>query len=158
MSTFPRFAGTDSTTSTMQSFFHLVLNSPLAYKKIQAEIDGASAAGSLSEMITFQEGQKLVYLQAALKEAMRLKPGLGLNMERHVPPGGAQIDGVEYPGGMRIAVNAWAVHRDENTFGKDAEAFRPERWLEVDEAKAKAMERHMFQVSTRIRTRMPRPH
>ena len=79
---------------------------------------------------------------------MRIRPGVGLNITRHVPPAGAEIDGVKYPGGTRVALNGWVLHRDRGVFGEDAEQFRPERWTEADEKAAKAMERSMYQVNS----------
>jgi cytochrome P450 len=127
----------------MQSFFHFVLSSPPTYTKLLAEIDAAHRAGALSPMISYAEAQNLPYFQACLKEAMRLRPAVGLNISRLVPAGGATIDGSFYPGGTEVAVNAWVVHRDRGVFGQDADAYRPERWLEGN---AKVMERSMYQV------------
>jgi cytochrome P450 len=67
---------------------------------------------------------------------------VGLNITRLVPPQGAEIGGRRLPGGTRVAVNAWVLHRDEEIFGAHPKAYRPERWLEGD---AKGMERYMFQ-------------
>jgi len=77
-----------------------------------------------------------------LKEAMRLRPAVGLSIQRYVPKGGAVIDGQHYPGGVAVSVNAWPVHRDQALFGKDAESFNPERW---ESANAKEMEKHLYQ-------------
>ncbi|EKG10859.1 Cytochrome P450 [Macrophomina phaseolina MS6] len=114
------------------------------YLKIVEEIDEATRAGKLSPIVQFNEAQQLPYFQAALKEAMRVRPAVGLAMARSVPACGAEIDGGRYPGGIELNINAWAVHRDRETFGDDAEAFRPERWLE-DEERARLMDRHMIQ-------------
>jgi len=75
-----------------------------------------------------------------------VRPAVGLNITRLVPPEGAELDGHHFPGGVSIAANGWVLHRDKETFGDDADDFRPERWLE-DEENAKKMERYMFQVS-----------
>lgn len=127
----------------MQSFCHHVLREPAIYAKLKEEIDQAHAAGNLSELPQWSECQALPYFQACLKEAMRLRPAVGVNISRYVPPAGAEIDGKWYHGGTRVAVNAWVLHRNEEIFGKDAKKYRPERWLEGD---AKVMERYMFQV------------
>jgi cytochrome P450 len=131
----------------MQSFIYHILKSPSTYFKICEEIDAADSTGKLSPMITYTEAQQLPYFQIALKEAMRVRPAVGLNITRHVPPSGAEIDGQWYPGDTRVALNAWVLHKDRVVFGEDADVYRPERWLEGGEAKAKAMDRHMYQVS-----------
>lgn len=127
----------------MQSFFYLVLNSPEVYSQLQEEVDKAQKAGQLSPIVTYAEAQKLEYFQACLKEAMRVRPAVGLGIYRVIPPGGAEIDGQFYPGGVEVAVNGWVLHRDQGIFGHDADDFRPERWFERD---AKLMSSHMYQV------------
>ncbi|GAB1732168.1 hypothetical protein NU195Hw_g4308t1 [Hortaea werneckii] len=138
------FAGSDSTASTMQSFCHFVLSHEQVHARLKEEIEEAQQGGRLSAMPQWNEAQALPYFQACLKEAMRLRPAVGLNITRLTPPGGAEIDGQQIPGGVRIALNAWVLHRNEEVFGPDAKVYRPERWLE-DAEKAKAMERCMFQ-------------
>ncbi|KAI8623937.1 cytochrome P450 [Xylariaceae sp. FL1651] len=141
------FAGSDSTASTMQSFFWLTLSAPRVYASLKTEIDAAVAAGTIppSGNIEWTQAQALPYFQACLKEAMRLRPAVGLNITRYAPaPDGVEIEGRHYPAGTRIAVNGWVLHRDKSIFGSDAEFFRPERWLE-DEENARVMERYMFQ-------------
>ena len=140
------FAGSDSTASTMQSFFYHILSNPTIYAKLTTEIDEAHHSGRLSRVVSWSEAQQLSFFQAALKEAMRMRPAVGLNITRLVPPGGADIDGRHFPGSTRVAVNGWVLHRDRRIFGEDVEVFRPERWLENEE-KAKVMDRHMYQVS-----------
>ncbi|KAF2234093.1 cytochrome P450 [Viridothelium virens] len=136
------FAGSDSTASTMQSFFHLLLSHPSVYTRVVAEINEAQNAGKLSPMVQYQEAQDLPYFQACLKEAMRIRPAVGLNIERVTPPQGTEIGGANYPGGTTCAVNGWVLHRDKARFGQDADVYRPERWLEDN---AKDMERYLFQ-------------
>lgn len=78
---------------------------------------------------------------------MRVRPAVGLNITRLVPPEGAELDGHFFPGGTSIAANGWVLHRDKATFGMDADEWRPERWLEKGEEEGRRMERYMFQVS-----------
>lgn len=47
--------------------------------------------------------------------------------------------GKTLPAGTIVGMNAWVVHRDPDVFGPDADAWRPERWLEGDEARIKKM-------------------
>ncbi|KAK5392717.1 hypothetical protein LTR79_009620 [Exophiala xenobiotica] len=135
-------AGSDSTASTMQSFWYFVLNDKGAYNKLKDEAREAYKDGSLSESVTWAEAQELTYFQMCLKEAMRLRPAVGLSIQRYVPQGGAMIDGKHYPEGVAVSVNAWPVHRDKALFGQDAESFRPERW---ESRNLKEMEKHLYQ-------------
>ena len=136
-------AGSDSTASTMQSFFHFVLSNEEVYGKLKSEVREAQDARKLSKLPSWAEAQELTYFQACLKESMRLRPAVGLSIQRYVPPGGAVIDGKHYPEGVIASVNAWAVHRDKSTFGDDADRYRPERWLQGN---AKELEKHLYQV------------
>ncbi|CAJ2506520.1 Uu.00g006500.m01.CDS01 [Anthostomella pinea] len=140
------FAGSDSTASTMQSLFWLILSTPRVYATITAETDAAVQNGTISSTgnIDWAEAQSLSYFQACLKEAMRLRPAVGLNMTRHAPSEGVDLEGHHFPGGTRLAMNGWVLHRDREIFGEDADLYRPERWLD-DEENAKVMERYMFQ-------------
>lgn len=142
------FAGSDSTASTMQSFFFHVLSDARVYARLQEELSKAVAEGTIpsSGNISWNEAQNLHYFQACLKEAMRIRPAVGLNITRTVPPEGTELDGHFFPGGVAIAVNGWVLHRDQGTFGADADTYRPERWL-ADVEEARRLERYMFQVS-----------
>lgn len=133
----------------MQSFFYHILSSPPVYAKILAEIESAVHDGVVPRdgNVAWAEAQNLPYVQACLKEAMRVRPAVGLNITRVVPPEGAELDGHRFPGGVTVAANGWVLHRDKEVFGEDAEEFRPERWVESEEA-GRRMERCMFQVSS----------
>jgi hypothetical protein len=107
------------------------------------EIDMAQESGRLSEKVQYREAERLPYLRACCKEAMRLHPSVGMTLPRYVPPGGCVIAGERFPGGTRVGVNAAVVQRDQQIFGDDADSFVPERWLGADVAR---MERCMFEV------------
>ena len=53
--------------------------------------------GQLSSPVTFQEAQKLPFLQACIKEGLRIHPVTGLPLARVVPDGGATIAGQFFP-------------------------------------------------------------
>lgn len=66
-----------------------------------AEIDTADKAGSLSTPIKYSEAIQLPYLLAVCKEALRVHPGVGLTVPRHVPAEGATLAGRYFPKGVR---------------------------------------------------------
>ncbi|KAF5562345.1 hypothetical protein FNAPI_3241 [Fusarium napiforme] len=110
-------------------------------KKLQREIDEADKGGHLSEYVTYQESLKLPYLQATLKEAMRMHPAVGFPLERYVPEGGAEVCGYNLPAGTNISTSAPLMHIDKGVFGHDARIFRPERWLEASPENLSLMDR-----------------
>lgn len=87
----------------------------------------------MNRRTTFKDSQEMPYLQAVLKEALRLHPATGLPLWRVVPEGGVQIGDHWLPPGSNVGVNTWVAHYDKNVFGEDAATFRPERWLDAKE-------------------------
>jgi cytochrome P450 len=128
------------------------MRNPQTLAKAHAEIDAAIAAGSLSSPIKYSETTtKLPYVCAAIKEAMRMHPSVGLSMQRHAPAEGIELAGKFIPSGYRIGINPAVVHYDKIVFGDDADVFRPERWL-VAEEQWKAMDRSLLIFGAGTRT------
>jgi cytochrome P450 len=119
-----------------------IISSPRVYTTLQAEIDSAIANNKISNpIVSDAEARALPYLQAVIKEGLRIfPPGTGL-ISKQVPPEGDTINGVFLPGGTKIGSNMWAVLRSTEAFGSDATAFRPERWLEASPEQLVKMER-----------------
>ena len=127
-------AGSDTTAITLSSILYHLLKYPQTYRTLQDEIDTAAKKGKISDPVTFKETQDhLPYLNAVIKEALRIHPATGLPMARLVPPTGATISNTFIPGGSTVGINAWVAHRNASIFGSDAAIFRPERWLEKEE-------------------------
>lgn len=146
------FAGSDTTAASLSAIFYHLSRSPKAHATLLAEIDAADRAGHLSDPITFAEAQSLKYLQATIKEGLRMHPAVGLLLERVVPAGGAQVGDHFLPAGTIVGMNPWVAARDKTTYGADADSFRPERWLEADEARLRMMERNFLAFGAGTRT------
>ena len=146
------FAGSDTTAISLRSMFYYLCKNPDAYQKLVAEIDEADTQGRLSDPITFAESNQMLYLQASMKEAMRMHPAVGLLLERVVPEEGATIAGKYLPAGTIIGANPWVVARDKSVYGEDADHFRPERWLEADATRLKLMDRNYLAFGSGART------
>ncbi|KAL2849857.1 cytochrome P450 [Aspergillus pseudoustus] len=144
-------AGSDTTGISMTAIIYFLMKNPHCLQKLRDEIEAAAKQGNLSSPVTFQEAQKLPYLQATIKEALRLHAAVGQILSRVVPEGGAQIAGRHFPGGTVVGVNAWVIHGDENIWGKDVHEFRPERWMESKE-RASFLEQHFLAFGAGSRT------
>lgn len=135
-------AGSDSTTTVLRSTIFLLISTPLAYNTLRQEIDLAAAAGNLSTPVAkYSELLKLHYLSAVIWEGLRLFPPLFGLKSKLAPPGGETFKDVFYPEGTQVAVCDDAMCRHPNVFGADAAVFRPERWLEMNEATFKEKRR-----------------
>ena len=144
-------AGSDTTSVSLAAIMYYLMRSPAAYQKLRAEIDEKAAAGAASNPITYRESQAMPFLQACIKEGLRLHPATGLPLMRVVPPEGATIAGTFFSGGTTVGINTWVAHYNKSIFGPDAAEFNPERWLE-DKDKTSAMDQYYFPFGSGSRT------
>ncbi|KEY71920.1 hypothetical protein S7711_09122 [Stachybotrys chartarum IBT 7711] len=133
-------AGSDTTAIFLRTIFKNLGEHPEALAKLRGEIDEAYKKGEMSRIVTWKESRRLPYLEAVIQESGRIHPPFGLNLERVVPAGGLEICDEFLPEGTVVGMNAWVVHRDRAVFGQDADTWRPERWIEADDAQRKKME------------------
>ncbi|KAF5990063.1 cytochrome P450 monooxygenase [Fusarium bulbicola] len=80
-------------------------------------------------------------IRAVIYEGIRIRPVTTGMFFKDVPDGGETMHGKYFPPGTSIGVNASALLRSEALFGPDAQVFRPERYLEVDEETSAQMKR-----------------
>ena len=132
-------AGSDTTATAIRSTMLHIITSTQSYKKLQSEVDVAIQSHGISSPITDAEAKKLPYLQACIKEGLRIWPPITGLMPK-VCPTDDFINGQLVPAGTQVCWCAWRVFRNKDIFGEDAEMFRPERWLEADEHCLKMME------------------
>ncbi|EPE03590.1 cytochrome p450 [Ophiostoma piceae UAMH 11346] len=85
---------------------------------------------------------QLPYLNAVLKEGLRMFPSIPMSLPRYVPQGGRDIDGAWLPEGTIVSCQPYTMHRfDQDVFPKP-DTFDPQRWLDM-EAEVE-MNRHFF--------------
>ncbi|KAI1077749.1 cytochrome P450 [Whalleya microplaca] len=145
-------AGSDTTAISLSAILYYLLKNPRCFSKLREEVTQLEETGMHSQYITFKESQAMPYLQAVIKEALRLHPATGLPLERIVPSGGATISGRFFPENSIVGVNTWIEHRNTRIFGEDADEFRPERWLSGDTEKLAFMNRHWMPFGLGSRT------
>ena len=117
----------------MRTCVHAICLHPEVYNKLQDETDAFYADNKLTTGITYLETQKLPYLVAVCKEAMRLLPSIVFQLLRYVPKGGMYVDGKYIPAGYEVVISPLAQNRDTKIWGPDADDFKPERWLESED-------------------------
>ncbi|XP_076931534.1 cytochrome P450 CYP82D47-like [Bidens hawaiensis] len=119
------FAGaTDTTTATLTWALSLLVDNPLVLKKAQQELEkhvGRERKVEESDM------HNLVYLQAIIKETMRLYPVVPL-LVPHESIEDCIVGGYTVPKGTRLLLNAWKIHHDPQIWTNPFE-FRPERFV-----------------------------
>ncbi|KAF7872456.1 hypothetical protein EAF04_003377 [Stromatinia cepivora] len=126
-------AGTDTTATAIRAMLLYITTSPTCYTALQATIDEGVKNGKVSSPITDTEAKAFPYLQAVIKEGLRKFTVIAGLLPKTVPEGGDMINGFEVPGGTDISLCSIAITHSKATFGTDADIFRPERWLEVDD-------------------------
>ena len=138
-------AGSDTTAILLRMILYSLMKHPKDMGRLLDELESAKKQTRLSTPVTWRESRDLPFLDACVKEAGRLHPPFGLQYERVVPDEGAEICGQYFKGSTIVGINPWVAHRDRATFGDDAEAWRPERWL-CDEVRRKRMENGLLTV------------
>ena len=131
-------AGSDTTASGIRGILLCLFTNPRVYKKLQAEIDDAVRTGKAppNSVITDVEARRLEYLQAVIREGLRIILPVVNIFSRDAPHEGDTItingESIFIPGGTWIGYCALGMHHSKETYGQDAEIFRPERWLVDD--------------------------
>jgi cytochrome P450 len=95
-------AGSDTTGISLSAVIYYLCKNPEVMRKLRKEIDDLAERGEISDPVTFGQAQKMPYLQAVLKEALRMHPATGLPLGRVVPQGGAVIAGKTFPAGVGL--------------------------------------------------------
>jgi len=133
-------AGSDTTAISLRAVLYYTLKNPRVLQRLNEELRGARRQGRLSLPAQWKQTQELPYLDAVIKEALRLHPAVGLLLERVVPSSGLQLpDGPFLPAGTIVGVNPWVIHRHD-CFGSNVDSFHPERWLQRPEESREAFE------------------
>lgn len=114
---------------------------PDKLRKLEKELDDALAAGIMSLSPRLDEVDPLRYLDASIKEAMRIHTILNFPLEKVAPQGGIEVAGTFVPEGTIITPSSFLIHESVAVYGEDATSFNPDRWLDASDAQKQAMER-----------------
>ncbi|XP_074295145.1 trans-cinnamate 4-monooxygenase [Silene latifolia] len=109
-----------------------LVNHPEIQRKLREEMDSVLGKG---HQITEPDTHKLPYLQAVIKETLRLRMAIPL-LVPHMNLHDAKLNGYDIPAESKILVNAWWLANNPAHW-KNPEEFRPERFME-EESKVEA--------------------
>ena len=129
-------AGSDTTATALRAAVLFVATSPVVLARMRIEMAnaGISPQRDTKTIIASSKARSIPYLIAVIKEALRLHPPVVGALEKQAgKEGDTLLDGRRIPPGTKIQVSTWAILRDPEVYGVDADCFRPERWLEAGE-------------------------
>lgn len=131
-------AGADTTTLALKTAFYYCLRNERIWQRLRRELLAAGAREATP--VPYEVAHSAPYLEAVVREALRILPGISMPLERYVPKDGHRLsDGSFLPGGSTVGVNPYLIARNQGIYGDDVEEFRPERWLR-DEAAGETQE------------------
>ncbi|KAG6779228.1 hypothetical protein POTOM_015601 [Populus tomentosa] len=116
--------GAGTTATTLVWTLSLLLNNPTVLKAAQEELDEQVGR---ERWVEESDIQNLKYLQAIVKETLRLYPPGPLTLTREAMED-CSIGGYDVPKGTRVVVNIWKLHRDPRVW-KNPNEFKPDRFL-----------------------------
>jgi cytochrome P450 len=129
--------GADTLAIVIKGIFYHILKSPESKARLIKELLSAR----LSFPTPYAMIEKLPYLDACIKEGLRMHPVVGHILERIVPATGLTLsNGITLPPGTIVGVNPWVMHYKESIFGAKPYEFRPERWLQSEQEELGAYE------------------
>ncbi|XP_030546080.1 cytochrome P450 76A1-like [Rhodamnia argentea] len=117
-------AGAETSSSTIEWAMTELLRDPDSMVKAQAEL--SRVVGS-NRKVQEADIDQLPYLQAVVKETLRLHPPIPLLVPRRAM-GDTVFMGYDIPENTQVFVNAWAIGRDPDVW-EDPMAFKPERFI-----------------------------
>jgi cytochrome P450 len=104
-------AGHETTATGLSWAIELLARHPAALERLEADVADGDGA----------------YLDAVIKETLRLRPVIALVLRKLVEP--MEIGGRLLPAGVSVAPSIYLVHRNPDVY-PEPERFRPERFLE----------------------------
>ncbi|GAP84455.1 putative cytochrome p450 monooxygenase [Rosellinia necatrix] len=118
-------AGTETTASLLTGVTHYLVQNP---SKMRILVNEVRTSFSSADEIDLEGLARLPYLNACLREGMRVYPPVPSGLPRIVAEGGNSILGKWVPEGTSVSVHQFATYHNPENF-KNPDMFVPERWL-----------------------------
>jgi cytochrome P450 len=124
-------AGRDTTAQALSWLFVELRSKPEIESKIRDEIKRVtpSLASGQSKTPAIDELPQLVYLEAVIRETLRLHPSVPI-IPKYVAQDVVLSDGTLLRKGNSVSVSAYVMARMSFVWGDDAAEFKPDRWID----------------------------
>ncbi|KAN0137403.1 Cytochrome P450 [Lactarius tabidus] len=121
-------AGSDPVSIVLTAMLYYLLCNPVAYERLQAEVDSAFPRGE--EPLDVTKLSQMEWLNGCINEALRLQPTIPSGSQRTVGKGrGTKVLGkLIIPEETQVVLHTYSIHRDPRNFHMP-DSFLPERWL-----------------------------
>ncbi|KDP43102.1 hypothetical protein JCGZ_27051 [Jatropha curcas] len=117
------FGGTETTSGTIEWAMSELFSNPESMMKVKEELNQVIGKRKVEE----SDIDELPYLQAVVKETMRLHPVIPLLVPRNTLQD-TNFMGYEIPKDTQVFVNAWSIGRDPDAW-EDPLSFKPEKFI-----------------------------
>ncbi|TMW65587.1 hypothetical protein Poli38472_008229 [Pythium oligandrum] len=127
------FASRDTTALTLTWLFYVLGQHPHVVQAIREEIKRKlpDQVGRKDVYLTTEHTRLLVYLEATIKEVLRLHPVAPTTMKKVVKDTVICGDIPLYEGQM-VSISSYSLARNTDVWGPDASDFKPERWINAE--------------------------
>lgn len=124
--------------TTRVILYHLYSN-PTTLARLRAELDAAARKHEASggDNIPLSALEKLPLLTGALREGLRLSPGVATRLARVAPDRDLFYKDLRIPAGTPVGMTALLMHLDEGVY-PSPKTFDPDRWTEEAKRSDKA--------------------
>ncbi|CAK7266093.1 hypothetical protein SEPCBS57363_001921 [Sporothrix epigloea] len=132
-------AGRDTVAQGLTWTFYMLMKNPQIVDKIRQEVQRVMSVNGVVD--DTQSGHSLdfarltpaamPYTMAVFYEGLRLYPPIPFEIKQVEADHLTLPDGTELTRGALVIWCSWALNRSRETWGNDADDFRPERWLTV---------------------------
>ncbi|KAI4125118.1 MAG: hypothetical protein LQ338_004446 [Usnochroma carphineum] len=126
-------AAQDTTAILISNTVHLLSRQPEMWRRLRREVASINL-----DQIKAEEFKKFSLLRNILYESLRIYPVFPslarVALRRSTLPTGGGVNGdqpVFVPTGTTVISNFYALHRDQDVYGENIEAFDPDRWMNI---------------------------
>jgi cytochrome P450 len=133
-------AGSDTTSVALRTVVYHLAKHDNVRRRLQQELDEAN----LQFPVPWKDIQNLAYLDAVIKEALRVYPIGAILQERVVPLTGFELpDGRRIPPGTIVGVAGFNTNRRPEVWGDNPEEFNPSRWFQLEKETTEAFTKRL---------------